>query len=129
MKILFYPAFRELDLSGSSADYHRLADVIAAGAGTRATAGGGSGDGEVALAAVEVAAVPGRAVLIEVAAGRLRVSGDPAKLAVLAENVRAMADAEDGGHLHVEYHPGHWYLAEGSVPLVVNSPHGAMPTR
>ncbi|MDQ0934746.1 Imm32 family immunity protein [Streptomyces turgidiscabies] len=59
----------------------------------------------------------------------LVISGDPASRAVLAEDLQAMATAEDGGHLHVDYYPGRFYLAEGSVPLVVNSPHGGMPTR
>ncbi|MEH0937000.1 hypothetical protein V6U80_17710 [Micromonospora sp. CPCC 205543] len=40
-----------------------------------------------------------------------------------------MADHDDGGHLHVEYHPDHWYLAEGSVPVILASPHGGMPRR
>ena len=31
------------------------------------------------------------------------------------------------GHLHIDYFPGHAYLAEGSLSLVVNSPHGGMP--
>ncbi|MFD0350706.1 hypothetical protein ACFQ0M_41185 [Kitasatospora aburaviensis] len=57
------------------------------------------------------------------------ISGDAAARAVLAENLRGMACAEDGGHLHVEYFPDHFYLAEGSLPLVVNSPHGGMPRR
>lgn len=57
------------------------------------------------------------------------ISGDPAGRAVLARNLRAMAAAENGGHLHIDYFPGHFYLAEGSLPLVVNSPHGGMPSR
>ncbi|MFJ8024847.1 hypothetical protein [Streptomyces sp. NPDC096311] len=44
-------------------------------------------------------------------------------------NLRALATDEDGGHLHTDYFPGHFYLAEGSLPLVVDSPHGGMPTR
>ncbi|WP_328422770.1 hypothetical protein OG470_09440 [Micromonospora sp. NBC_00389] len=38
-----------------------------------------------------------------------------------------MADMEDGGHLHVDHFPDHPYLAPGSIPLVVNGPHGGMP--
>ena len=48
---------------------------------------------------------------------------------MLADNLLSMASAEDGGHLHVDYFPGHFYLAEGSLSLVVNNPHGGMPTR
>ncbi|WP_442933777.1 Imm32 family immunity protein [Micromonospora sp. CPCC 205556] len=53
----------------------------------------------------------------------------PVKLARLAEIVRDMADHDDGGHLHVEHHPDHWYLAEGSVAVILASPHGGMPRR
>ncbi|WP_425424625.1 Imm32 family immunity protein [Streptomyces phaeochromogenes] len=55
------------------------------------------------------------------------ISGDSDNRGVLAENLRDLATAEDGGHLHIDYFPGHFYLAEGSLPLVVNSPHGGMP--
>ncbi len=55
------------------------------------------------------------------------ISGDSAGRAVLADNLRGMASAEDGGHL-VEY-PGYDYLVEESRPLAVSSPHGGMPPR
>jgi hypothetical protein len=55
--------------------------------------------------------------------------GDETARAALADNLRAMAAAEDGGHLHIDYFPNHPYLVEGSMSLVVNSPHGGMPTR
>ncbi|MFD8006720.1 Imm32 family immunity protein [Streptomyces mirabilis] len=54
----------------------------------------------------------------------MRVVSDPG-----SAEVDLSASAEDGGHLHIDYFPGHFYLAEGSLPLVVNSPHGGMPTR
>ncbi|MER5905513.1 hypothetical protein ABT150_36420 [Streptomyces mirabilis] len=84
-----------------------------------------------ALVGVEVLKSSGPGVLIRRDAERqiLVISGDSAGRAVLAENLRAMATAEDGGHLHIDYFPGHFYLAEGSLPLVVNSPHGGMPRR
>ncbi|MGW4558619.1 Imm32 family immunity protein [Streptomyces sp. NPDC004365] len=59
----------------------------------------------------------------------LVISGDFGARAILAENLQAMTTAEDGGHLHIDYFPEHPYLVEGSVPIVVNSPHGGMPTR
>ncbi|MFF5003718.1 hypothetical protein ACFY3G_12870 [Streptomyces phaeochromogenes] len=55
------------------------------------------------------------------------ISGDSDNRAVLAENLRDLTTAEDGGHLRIDYFPGHFYLAEGSLPLVVNSSHGGMP--
>jgi hypothetical protein len=83
------------------------------------------------LAGVEVRSTSGPGVLIHRDSERqiLVIGGDSESRAVLAENLQAMATAEDGGHLHVDYFPGHHYLTEGSLPLVVNSPHGGMPTR
>lgn len=83
------------------------------------------------LAGVEVKRTSGPGVLIRVDPERqiLVISGASAGRAVLADNLLSMVSAQDGGHLHVGYFPGHFYLAEGSLSLVVNSPHGGMPTR
>jgi hypothetical protein len=80
---------------------------------------------------IEVRTAPGPGLRIELDASRqvLVISGDRGTRAILAENVQAMAAAEDGGHLHIDYFPEHPYLAEGSVPMVINSPLGGMPTR
>ncbi|WP_439957425.1 Imm32 family immunity protein [Nocardia arthritidis] len=40
----------------------------------------------------------------------------------------AQGRSEDGGHLHIDYFPGHPFLVEGSLPIVIDSPHGGMPT-
>ena len=47
-------------------------------------------------------------------------------LAILARNIDRLAEQprernSDGykDHIHVEYHPDHFYLNEGSVPLVI----------
>ncbi|MFI8327169.1 hypothetical protein [Streptomyces sp. NPDC085529] len=71
----------------------------------------------------------GPGVLVQRDAERqiLVIRGDSVGRAALAEQLLAMATAEDGGHLHIDYFPGHAYLAEGSLSLVVNSPHGGMP--
>lgn len=50
-------------------------------------------------------------------------------LAILAGNFAAMGEADDGGHLHIESYPDHFYLAEDSLPLVANFPLGGMPRR
>jgi hypothetical protein len=83
------------------------------------------------LRGVEVKKTPGPGVLICLDPERqiLVISGDSDGRAVLADNLLGMVSAGDGGHLHVDYFPGHFYLAEGSLSLVVNSPHGGMPTR
>ncbi|WP_327427097.1 Imm32 family immunity protein [Streptomyces sp. NBC_01236] len=105
-----------------------MANAVAQGEGLLSST---SSPGTDALAGVEVKDTSGPGVLIRRDAERqiLVISGDSASRAVLAENLRDMATAEDGGHLHIDYFPGHFYLAEGSLPLVVNSPHGGMPTR
>ncbi|MFF5187953.1 hypothetical protein ACFY30_30020 [Streptomyces sp. NPDC000345] len=128
MRLVSDPGYGEVDLSASAEELMHLARAVAQGEGRfSSTASPGSN----ALAGVEVRKTSGPGVLVHRDAERrmLVISGDSAGRAVLAENLQAMATAEDGGHLHIDYFPGHFYLAEGSLPLVVNSPHGGMPAR
>ncbi|MGW2291475.1 Imm32 family immunity protein [Streptomyces phaeochromogenes] len=120
--------YDEVVLSASADELTSLASAVARGEGLL---GSTSAPGGNALTGVEIKDASGPGVLIhrDVARQILVISGDSANRAVLAENLRALADAEDGGHLHIDYFPGHFYLAEGSLPLVVNSPHGGMPGR
>ncbi|MFJ3792913.1 hypothetical protein [Kitasatospora sp. NPDC090091] len=122
------PVYGEVDLGASAEELSRLADAVVRGTGLLAATTTPSGN---ALTGIEVRTTPGPGVLVHYDSERqlLVIGGDAAARAVLAENVRDMASATEGGHLHVEYHPDHFYLAEGSVPLVVNSPHGGMPKR
>jgi hypothetical protein len=49
------------------------------------------------------------------------IKGDPESLGILADNIDDFAsEADSGTHLHVEYYPGHYYLAEGSESLVIS---------
>ncbi|MEU9187928.1 hypothetical protein AB0D14_25980 [Streptomyces sp. NPDC048484] len=132
MRLVHEPGYGEgeVDLSASAAELTSLADAVARGEGLLSSTFSPGGNGD-ALGGVEVRGTSGPGVLIRRDAERhiLVISGDVAGRAVLAENLREMATAEDGGHLHVEYFPDHFYLAEGSLPMVVNSPHGGMPTR
>jgi hypothetical protein len=125
------PVYGEVDLTATATELAYLARAIAEGEGfiSSAAASGSSLDGNT-LAGVEVSKAPSSGVRIVLDAQRqtLVISGDPDARAVLAENLRAMATAEDGGHLHIEYFPEHPYLVAGSLPLVVNSPHGGKPT-
>lgn len=128
MRLVSDPLFREVDLTASAEELSRFAGAVADGEGLlSSTASAGSN----ALVGVEVKKTSGPGVLICLDPERqiLVISGDSDGRAALADNLRAMASAEDGGHLHVDYFPGHFYLTEGSVPLVVNSPHGGMPAR
>ncbi|MER5663192.1 Imm32 family immunity protein [Streptomyces mirabilis] len=128
MRVVSDPGSAEVDLSASAEELTWLASAVARGEGLLSST---SSRGSDALAGVEVLKSSGPGVLIRRDAERqiLVISGDSAGRAVLAENLRALATDEDGGHLHIDYFPGHFYLAEGSLPLVVNSPHGGMPTR
>lgn len=128
MRLVCDPLFSEVDLMASVEELSRLAGAVADGEGLlSSTALPGGND----LAGVEVKKTSGPGVLIRLDPERqiLVISGDSAGMAALADNLLSMASAEDGGHLHVDYFPGHFYLAEGSMSLVVNSPHGGTPTR
>jgi len=48
----------------------------------------------------------------------LRLLGDSPSLRLLAENLEAITGGSSP-HLHVEYYPGHFFIAEGSEPLIV----------
>ena len=48
------------------------------------------------------------------------ISGSAETLAILASNIDALAYSKNvSDHIHIEYHPKHFYLKEESVPLVV----------
>ncbi len=54
------------------------------------------------------------------------VCGAASNLKILAQNIRFLADQEKQEsndqirpHLHIEYHPGHYFLKAESIPLVV----------
>ena len=128
MRLVCDPLLGDVGLTASAEDLSRLAGAVADGEGLLSSmASPGSDD----LAGVEVRTTPGPGVLIRLDPDRqiLVIGGDSAGRAVLADNLLGMASAEAGGHLHVDYFPGHFYLAEGSLSLVVSSPHGGMPTR
>ena len=128
MRLVCDPVSSEVDLKASAEELSRLAVAVADGEGVlRSAVSPGSND----LAGVEVKKTSGPGVLIRLDPERqiLVISGDSAGRAVLADNLLSMASAEGGGHLHVDYFPGHFYLAEGSLSLIINSPHGGMPAR
>lgn len=132
VKILLHQATSEIDLSADRVGLSTLAELVVSGTGMM-TAEDSFSDvpHQITLTQVHVHATNGQPVLITADASRqiLSIAGDPAYLAVLAHNLRGMAEADDGGHLHLDYYPEHPYLAEDSSPLVVNSPHGGMPHR
>ncbi|WP_371781228.1 Imm32 family immunity protein [Streptosporangium subroseum] len=124
------PMSGEVSLSASAAELTYLARAVAEGDGFIGSASASPLDGNP-LAGIEVRKAPGSGVRIDLDIQRqiLVISGDPVARGVLADNLRAMATAEDGGHLHIDYFPDHPYLSAGSLPLVVSSPHGGMPAQ
>ncbi|WP_329038862.1 hypothetical protein OHT61_15475 [Streptomyces sp. NBC_00178] len=128
MRLVLDPVFGEVDLTASAEELAALANAVAKGDGFM---GSTSSAATGALAGIEARKSSNSGVRIEVDASRhvLVIRGDPGGRAILANNLRAMATAEDGGHLHVDYFPEHPYLLEGSTSIVVNSPYGGMPTQ
>lgn len=128
MRLVRDPVFGEVDVTASAEELSLVASAVAEGTGFIGCASETDND---ALAGIDVREASGPGVHIELDASRqvLVIEGDPGARAVLAANLQGMATAEEGGHLHIDYYPGHPYLAEGSVPIVVNSPRGGMPTR
>ncbi|GAA2118247.1 hypothetical protein GCM10009759_65360 [Kitasatospora saccharophila] len=112
----------ELLLAGSAEELRRLAGLVSAGTGLLPAHG--------SLLGIEVRASAG-GVLVAVDEERslLVIGGGDARRAVFAEELREIAALEDGSHFHIEHHPDHFYLAGGSLPLVVDSPHGGVPRR
>lgn len=132
MRVLFFPNDSGVDVSGGAAELVALALALVAGNGhVEATTSAEPSFGGTELASIQVVGTTGPGVRIRVDLEHcgLLIEGDRQGLAVLADEVRAIAEMDDGGHQHIEYFPGHYYLAAGSLAMVVNSPYGGMPTR
>ncbi|MFB8239619.1 hypothetical protein ACFC58_23995 [Kitasatospora purpeofusca] len=127
MNIVFDPVFDEVELAGSAAELARLVAAVAGGKEFVAADPVAAPDGE-SLAGVEIEGAPGPGVLIGLDSRRrmLVVSGDPVARTRFADQLAAMTAAmaveAGGGHRHIDYCPGHPYLVEGSVRLVVGMP-------
>ncbi|MFF3211808.1 hypothetical protein ACFYYB_14245 [Streptomyces sp. NPDC002886] len=132
MRVLFFPGEGGVDLSGSASELVAVARALSAGGGvTEASASTEPSFGGTELTSVEVLARSGSGVRVGVDPARraLLIEGDRTALGALADELRSTAEMEDGGHQHIEYYPGHDYLAAGSLAMVLNSPHGGMPAR
>ncbi|MFJ5812118.1 hypothetical protein [Streptomyces sp. NPDC093093] len=132
MRILFFPHEDGLDVSGGAADLVALALALVAGrGGVETTASAEPNFGGTELASVKVVSTSGPGALIRVDSEQsvLLIEGDRLSLTALGDEVRSIAEMDDGGHRHIEYFPDHYYLAAGSLAMVLNSPHGGMPIR
>ncbi|MGW6708589.1 Imm32 family immunity protein [Streptomyces sp. NPDC054956] len=132
MRIVFFSHDEGVDVSGGAADLVALALALGEGKGGMVIIPSAEPSfGGTDLTSVEVVSTGGPGVLIRVDSERsaLVIEGDQAGLTVLGDVLRSVAEMDDGGHQHIEYFPDHSYLAAGSLPMVVNSPHGGMPIR
>ncbi|MGW2046667.1 Imm32 family immunity protein [Streptomyces sp. NPDC001858] len=124
VKVLRGDSTGELELSGTRSE------LLALGRELR------TGQGEISLEKVSDPFPYSRSLSwmrFQLASGKILISssgdsesldirGGPEALALLADNIEGFAsdaDAAGGGHLHVDYVPGHDYLAEGSGSVVV----------
>ncbi|RCH64522.1 hypothetical protein DT019_32545 [Streptomyces sp. SDr-06] len=118
----------KLGITASAEELASLARAVAEGAGFIGSTSPLDSD---ALAGIDVRRAVGPGIKIGLDASRqvLVISGDPGARAIFAADLQGMATAEDGGHLQIGYFPEHPYLVEESLPIVVDSLHGGMPTR
>ncbi|GII59007.1 hypothetical protein Pth03_73960 [Planotetraspora thailandica] len=130
MEILFSESTGEIDLSADRATLSHLADLLARGSGSMSADPAPNPPlGQTPLTHLSVQSVDGEPVVVvaDTESHSLSIAGDSAFLKIFADNVQAIAEIDDGGHLHIDFYPDHPYLGEGSAPLVVNSPHGETP--
>ncbi|MEU1350370.1 hypothetical protein [Streptomyces sp. NPDC005795] len=132
MRVWFLPDGSGVDVSGGTTELVVMARALVAGKGcVETTASAEASFGGTELASVEVVSTngPGALIRVDMEHRVLFIEGDRLGLTALADEVRSIAEMNDGGHQHIEYFPGHYYLAAGSVPMVVTSPQGGMPSR
>jgi hypothetical protein len=131
MKIVFHAEPPEVDVSASATEYRALSGLLRSGHGTQsADPVATDAFGGITLSQISItAALTGQVrITVDPSRASMTITGDRASLAMLAANVDAMATDDQGGHLHIDYFPGHAYLGPDSTPLIINSPHGGMPT-
>ena len=109
---------REVELTGSAGSFVEAADLVTGAGGRVVAESTDPAPYETCLEALEVQVIEGK-VVIDVVCQELVVRGGAEHLAVLGEVLRDLADEPDlGYHVHIDYFPDHYYLAEESWPLV-----------
>ncbi|HVX46989.1 MAG TPA: hypothetical protein VHC49_24065 [Mycobacteriales bacterium] len=109
----------EVILSGSPRQYLEFARALRIGSGTAEFPGSG-GD----VHRVTVRSNDAESVLLSYTDHVLLVEGPMPFLRILAGTVTSAAVGRDPRHhTHIDYCPGHYYLGEGSVPLVLHDAH------
>ncbi|MFE9767915.1 hypothetical protein ACFYPC_25910 [Streptomyces sp. NPDC005808] len=122
MKVLRDDSMGELELSGTRSELLALGRKLRSGEGKTLLAKVSSPfPYSRSLLRIEVRQASGKVGISSSGGGEsLDVEGSLESLSLLAENIERFAlEADQGDHLHVDYFPGHDYLAEGSGSLVV----------
>ena len=125
MRILFEPGTKELDIEGSGKDLSDLAAFLQDETATLydkiSGAGRASKGYSKCLSRIVVDRVEGQRVRLTVQADEcLVITGDARKVAILTANIASAARMPAGEHTHIDFYPGHVWLAEDSDPLVVS---------
>lgn len=114
----------EVDVSGRTRDLEELAGVLVTGSGLLATPiEGDPSPYEVFLSSIMMRSAREGPIVLSVDEGKgiLDIFGSPNFLRLLAENIQDLCrHGVSGEHLHIEYFPGHFYLAESQISLVVH---------
>ena len=121
MWICYSPPSKQICIVGSRDEFRKLASIIRQTQGKIQTNQTGSPvPYEQLLKAIVVESLPTRGVTFTVTNDdQLSIAGDKTKMAILADNVQSIAEADDvEGHWHVEYFPDHFFLAPESFPVV-----------
>jgi hypothetical protein len=121
MWIYYSPPSKQICIVGSRNEFRKLASIIRQTQGKIQTNQTGSPvPYEQLLKAIVVESLPTRGVTFTVTNDdQLSIAGDKTKMAILADNVQSIAEADDvEGHWHVEYFPDHFFLAPESFPVV-----------
>ena len=121
MWIYYSPPSKQICIVGSRNEFRKLASIIRQTQGKIQTNQTGSPvPYEQLLKAIVVESLPTRGVTFTVTNDdQLSITGDKSKMAILADNVQSIAEADDvEGHWHVEYFPDHFFLAPESFPVV-----------
>jgi len=90
--------------------------VIELPSATAAVAGG------ITARAIRIVIAAGPGMSVKWSGDELVLTGDRAALDIFASNIRNLGHGRIGGsHIHIEYFPGHFYLHDDSVPVVVQA--------
>lgn len=120
----------DVELRGDSVAMLRIAELLRGKAGKRTKIGLHYSDSEptpydgfLKFLDIEIRAEASRVIAVR-EGDTLHIVGSDGMIKILAENIEMLVDdVRRSGisekHLHVEYHPDHYYLDSSSVPLIL----------